>query len=302
MSVQDIKTYPAVLYSSKSTLLWACCKPRIANRLFGDKIRLKNLNLRIFRVTTLKNPIPDAGVRVQKIKARPLKKASATNNGSKSLAQFLNSQCPEILGTSMAEITKEEMRERLGNIDQIRDIIFGAQLREYDNRFDKIDSDLSMMQQDMQSRIEQVKTVLSAEMKVAVDSLEKKVKSLTSNTQEESADLRQQVDRVNRKFSSSMEALDEAIDNQTSSLRDELSKTRDRLSEETRTLKTQVFEELDRRFSMLRDVKVSRDDMAEILFELGMRLKGTEFVPELKGAADNKLNTEFLLPERHHNG
>ena len=202
----------------------------------------------------------------------------------------------------MAEITKEEMRERLGNIDQIRDIIFGAQLREYDNRFDKIDSDLSMMQQDMHARIEQVKTVLSTEMKAAVDSLEKKVKSLTSNTQEESADLRQQIDRVNRKFSSSIEALDEAIDNQTSSLREEVSQTRERLSEETRTLKTQVFEELDRRFSMLRDVKVSRDDMAEILFELGMRLKGTEFVPELKGVTDNKLNSEFLLPERHHHG
>ena len=202
----------------------------------------------------------------------------------------------------MAEITKEEMRERLGNIDQIRDIIFGAQLREYDNRFDKIDSDLSMMQQDMQARIEQVKNVLSAEMKAAVDSFEKKVKSLTLNTQEESADLRQQIDRVNRKFSSSIEALDEAIDNQTSSIRNELSQNRERLSEETRTLKTQVFEELDRRFSMLRDVKVSRDDMAEILFELGMRLKGTEFVPELKGVADNKLNNEFLLPERHHHG
>jgi exonuclease VII large subunit len=202
----------------------------------------------------------------------------------------------------MAEITKEEMRERLGNIDQIRDIIFGAQLREYDNRFDKIDSELSMMQQDTLARIEQIKTVLSAEMKVAIDSLEKKVKSLTSNTQEESADLRQQIDRVKRKFSSSIESLDEAMDNQTSSIRDELSQTRERLSEETRTLKTQVFEELDRRFSMLRDVKVSRDDMAEILFELGMRLKGTEFVPELKGVTDNKLNNEFLLPERHHHG
>ena len=268
----------------------------------GDKTWLNNLNLWIFRVNILKNSIPDAGVRVQTIKAPPLKKASATNNCRKSLAHFLNSQSLEIPGTSMAEITKEEMRERLGNIDQIRDIIFGAQLREYDNRFDKIDSDLSMMQQDMQARIEQVKTVLSAEMKAAVDSLEKKVKLLTSNTQEESADIRQQVDRVNRKFSSSMEALDEAMDNQTSSLRDELSQTRERLSEETRTLKTQVFEELDRRFSMLRDVKVSRDDMAEILFELGMRLKGTEFVPELKGVADNKLNTEFLLPERHHHG
>jgi len=202
----------------------------------------------------------------------------------------------------MAEITKEEMRERLGNIDQIRDIIFGAQLREYDNRFDKIDSDLSMMQQDMQTRTEQIKTVLSGEMRAAVDSFEKKIKSITLNTQEESADLRQQIDRVNRKFSSSIEALDEAIDNQTSSLREEVSQTRERLSEETRTLKTQVFEELDRRFSMLRDVKVSRDDMAEILFELGMRLKGTEFVPELKGVTDNKLNSDFLLPERHHHG
>ncbi len=202
----------------------------------------------------------------------------------------------------MAEITKEEMRERLGNIDQIRDIIFGAQLREYDNRFDKIDSELSMMQQDMQTRLEQIKTVLSGEMRAAVDSFEKKIKSITLNTQEESADLRQQIDRVNRKFSSSIEALDEAIDNQTSSLREELSQTRDRLSEESRTLKTQVFEELDRRFSMLRDVKVSRDDMAEILFELGMRLKGTEFVPELKGVTDNKLNSDFLLPDRHHHG
>lgn len=202
----------------------------------------------------------------------------------------------------MAEITKEEMRERLGNIDQIRDIIFGAQLREYDNRFDKLDSDLSMMQQDMQARIEQVKTVLGTEMRTAIDSFDKKVKSITLNTQEESADLRQQLDRVNRKFSSSIEALDEAIDNQTGSIREELSQTRERLSEETRTLKTQVFEELDRRFSMLRDVKVSRDDMAEILFELGMRLKGTEFVPELKGVTDNKLNNEFLLPERHHHG
>lgn len=202
----------------------------------------------------------------------------------------------------MAELSKEEMRERLGNIDQIRDIIFGAQLREYDNRFDKIDSDISMLQQDMQVRIEQIRTVLSAELRAAVDSFEKKAKSISLNTQEESADLRQQIDRINRKFSSSIEALDEAIDNQTGSLRDEFSKTRDQLSEETRTLKTQVFEELDRRFSLLREIKVSRDDMAEILFELGMRLKGTEFVPELKGAADNKLSTDFLLPDRHDRG
>lgn len=199
----------------------------------------------------------------------------------------------------MAEITKEEMRERLGNIDQIRDIIFGAQLREYDNRFERIESDISMLQQDMQTRLEQVKTVLTTELRAAFDSFEKKIKAINSTTQEDTADLRQQIDRLNRKFSSSIEALDEAIDNQTGSIRDDFSVSRDKLQEDMRTLRTQIFEELDRRFSVLREGKVSRDDMAEILFELGMRLKGTEFVPELKEAADSNLDTGRLLPDRH---
>ncbi|MDB9511310.1 hypothetical protein PN499_08975 [Kamptonema animale CS-326] len=200
----------------------------------------------------------------------------------------------------MAEITKEEMRERLGNIDQIRDIIFGAQLREYDNRFDRIESDISLLQQDIQTRLEQVKSVLTTELRAAFDSFEKKLKSINSTVQEDTTDIRQQIDRVNRKFSSSIEALDEAIDNQTGAIRDDFSQSRDQLQEDIRSLRTQVFEELDRRFSVLREVKVSRDDMAEILFELGMRLKGSEFVPELKEVADSNLDTGLLLPDRHH--
>ena len=200
----------------------------------------------------------------------------------------------------MAEITKEEMRERLGNIDQIRDIIFGAQLREYDNRFDKIESDLTILQQDIQTRLEQVKSVLTTELRAAFESVEKKFKSLSTTTQEEAADMRQQIDRMNRKFSTSIESLDEAIDSQTTSIRSDFSQSRDQLQEEIRSLKTQVLEELDRRFSVLREVKVSRDDMAEILFELGMRLKGSEFVPELKEVADNKsVDSGRLLPDRH---
>jgi gas vesicle protein len=186
----------------------------------------------------------------------------------------------------MGEITKEEIRERLGNIDQIRDIIFGAHLREYSERFDRIESNLSEFQDDLRDRIEDVRSVLASELKITTEAIEKKLKSLNTNTQEEVSDLRQQVDRVNRKFTSSIEALDEAVDGQKVALRDELAQTRDKLQEDARELKSHVLEELERHFSVLRDAKVSKDDMAEILFELGMRLKGTEFVPELKEAAE----------------
>lgn len=200
----------------------------------------------------------------------------------------------------MSEISKEEMRERLGNIDQIRDIIFGPQLREYDNRFEKIESDISLLQQEMRDRIDQVKTVVSTELRSTFDSLEKKIRSISLSYQEEISDLRQQVDRVNKKFTNAVEALDQNLDSQSNSIRKELTEGRSKLQEDVRTLRIQVFEELERRLSSMRDAKVSKDDVAEILFELGMRLKGNEFVPQLKQAVtvDDDVYTDIPIIEQ----
>jgi exonuclease VII large subunit len=196
-----------------------------------------------------------------------------------------------------SEITKEEMRERLGNIDQIRDIIFGPQLREYESRFDKLESNLSMLQQEMLGRVEQVKTAVSTELRAAVESIDKKIKSLSLNSQEEIADLRQQIERTNKKFTNSIESLDENIDQQTTSIREDLTQSREKLHDEVNTLKTQIFEELERRFSLLKEMKVSKDDMAELLFELGMRLKGTEFVQEVTQVGKKDLDELPLLTQ-----
>ena len=49
---------------------------------------------------------------------------------------------------NMTQMSREDVRERLGNIDQIRDIIFGTQLREYENQFTKLESDISVLQQE----------------------------------------------------------------------------------------------------------------------------------------------------------
>jgi translation elongation factor EF-G len=195
----------------------------------------------------------------------------------------------------MSEITREEVRERLGNIDQIRDIIFGAQLRDYDNRLDKVESDLMLLQQEMRERLDQVKNSFSTEIKTAVDGWEKKLKSLGLTTQEECADLRIQVDRLNRKFSSSLQTLDETVDSQSNAIRNELTQAKTQLQNDVMSLRDLVLEELDKRFSQLADDKVSRDDVAETLFALGMRLKGTEFIPKLRETAgDNDAHIPFL--------
>ncbi|MEB3215198.1 MAG: hypothetical protein VKN72_02920 [Nostocales cyanobacterium 94392] len=65
----------------------------------------------------------------------------------------------------MTQMLREEVRERLGNIDQIRDIIFGAQIREYETRFGKLESDISLLQQEMRSHVEQLKVCFATELK-----------------------------------------------------------------------------------------------------------------------------------------
>ncbi|MEQ9354457.1 MAG: hypothetical protein RIG63_24100 [Coleofasciculus chthonoplastes F3-SA18-01] len=197
----------------------------------------------------------------------------------------------------MAEISKEQMRERLGNIDQIRDIIFGAQLREYDSRIDKIESNLALIQQEMRDRIEQTKTVYATELRAAVDSLEKKLKSLNMTVQNDNSEIRQTIDMVNKKFSGNMESLDNNLEKQTNNLHNELSETREKIQDDIRSLRSYVFEELERRFSLINEGKVSKDDMADILFELGLRIKGTEFAPELKEAAGSDVDVDVRLLE-----
>ncbi len=200
----------------------------------------------------------------------------------------------------MAELTKEEMRERLGNIDKIRDIIFGSKLREYENRFDKLESEVSLVKQEIHNQIEQVKNAFSTELQATVDSMDQKIRSINltlQNNQEDIGETKQQIERVNRKITTTKEALDEIINNQTNSFGEKLSKTRETLQNDVSNLKTQILDELEKQFSLLQDGKVSRDDLAEIMFEVGMRMKKTELMTELKEAADKNIGTEILVSD-----
>jgi archaellum component FlaC len=195
----------------------------------------------------------------------------------------------------MGEITKDEMRERMGNIDLIRDIIFGPKLQEYDARLDKLESNLSSLDKEMRDHIEQVKTDCLMELRTSVESLEEHLKSLSLTFQKDNADIRQLIDRTYQNFSGSLESLDKTLVSQTTSIRKDLTDTREKLQEDTRTLKSQIFDELEKRFASLTKAKVSRNDMADILFELGLRIKGAELTPELREATNNTDESKDVL-------
>ncbi|GAB4277135.1 MAG: hypothetical protein Fur0025_02840 [Oscillatoriaceae cyanobacterium] len=198
----------------------------------------------------------------------------------------------------MGDAIRDEMRDKLGNLDQIRDLLFGDRIRDYENRFLRMESELGAVRQEMQTSIEQLKNQLSAELNVAVNSIEKKLKYLSATADEEIEDIRQQLERSTQISSTSIAAIDKNFKSQTNSLQERISQTRQILEQEIDAVKSELLKELDKRYTNLGEAKLSRDYLAELLFELCMRVKGTDLVVDAKEPSETKRNAELLLPER----
>lgn len=199
----------------------------------------------------------------------------------------------------MADMTTD-MRDRLGNIDQIRDLLFGQQMGDYARRFeiynqrlDHIETQLNQLQEETSTRFEELQTSLTTEIRTAVDSIEKKLKYLTLSTHEETTKLQQSIKATDQKFTDEIREVTQTFATTTSGIQTDLGETKTKLEKDIQALRTQVFEELNKSFSNLAEAKVSRLDLAEVLFELCLKVKGTEYLPE-----SSSVQAELMLPEQ----
>ena len=63
-------------------------------------------------------------------------------------------------------------------------------------------------------------------------------------------------------------------------------------------MRKQIFAQLETSLGNLEEKKVGRADLAEVLFQLCLKVKGTEFVPDLKEVAENRIIADFVLPDK----
>ncbi|NBD34245.1 MAG: hypothetical protein GVY17_15075 [Cyanobacteria bacterium] len=197
----------------------------------------------------------------------------------------------------MAEISKEEMRDRLGNLDQIRELLFGKQSREYEYRLDQIESELAQFQEATHHRLSELREELVNEIQSAINALEKQLKYVRLNSQEEVSHLRQSVEENRQRTQARINALSQTLNATSESLRSELGQTREQLQTDIQHLKQELDEEIESHFRDLGQTKISRDDFAEILFNLCLKIKGSDSDVLADSEATEK-ELDYLLPDR----
>lgn len=162
-----------------------------------------------------------------------------------------------------------------GNIDKIRDILFGNNIRDYDKRFvqleEKIAADMDEMRQESRRMFEQLETFIRGEIQSLIEQLR------TEQTDRTDSDLglEKELEKLARRVSKDEEA-------NAASLRDARQALLDQgkaLHEEILAATRSTTDTIKREVQDLRFMKTDRSALAAALTDVAMRIGG-ESAPE----------------------
>lgn len=209
----------------------------------------------------------------------------------------------------MNEFTKDQMRQRLGNISQLQELLFGEQidkynqkLEEYNQRLDRLETNTAEFRSTITKRIEQLENKLFERIDSVANSSETKIKYVNLKTQEEQRKIQQQLNSVSQHSYKNIDFLQDSLNNNVNNLRSEIVQSKSALDRDLQQLKEQIAEKLEHNLAKLSNNKVSREDLSEVLFELCLKLKRSDVNLELPSKVNgDRVKGDLMLPENKDN-
>ena len=168
------------------------------------------------------------------------------------------------------------------NVDQIRDILFGGQMRDYERRFtdlhQKLEADLARMREAQDKRLAQIEKRVDDQF----EKLNKLVRQEIDDRNGAVADLESRVQQASR---TARAEINKAIDGVSGEVAQSDERLRTALADLNDTFNARVGETenaLSRSGAQLHAEKVGREDLAALLSEFALRLTGDFDLPGAK--------------------
>lgn len=187
----------------------------------------------------------------------------------------------------------DESSANMGNIDKIREILFGGYVRDYDRRFKRLEDRLSQEQghlrEDISQRIRAMEELLNNEL----DNLAEKSKAERQERQLAYQDLKNDLGALRSETTSRLNQLDEQISRDIKQVRQQVQGKHQEISTLLRQQVEMLLSLVKQEVAQLQEEKVSRSDLASFFSEFAMRLN-RDFNVVLKGGEKNrKTGSEF---------
>jgi len=195
----------------------------------------------------------------------------------------------------MNEITKAEMRKRLSNITQLQELLFGEKIDEYNHKLeqhsqkiDYLEANCQKFQLVTEERLTQLENKLNNRINSVANTLDKKIQYLNISNQKEQKKIQQELASLSQKSGNNIDFLQNSLNANTNNLKTEITQVKSALDRDMQLLKQQVFEKLKSNLLELSSNKISRGDLAEVLFEISLQLKESDVDLTLPPSEENQ--------------
>ena len=160
-----------------------------------------------------------------------------------------------------------------GKIEQIRDILFGVQMHDYDDRFGRLEAQLRQASDELRKTFSQRYDDLQRLMQQELESLKTQLKAEEDARAHAVRTLVRDVQSLGTSLESTTEELTQKMDAADEELRQSLLQQAKRLSDEMQQKYADLSALLDRELQDVRDVKTDRTALADLLVEVATRLR-----------------------------
>lgn len=180
---------------------------------------------------------------------------------------------PELTG-SMESINQASTGEvhSSGSLDKVRDILFGAQAREYDKRFTRLEERLSREAADLREDIRKRFDALADYFRGEIESLTHRLMSERDERTASSNELARQLHELAGALERRAAQLDDEATRKYRELRQQLLDHVRMLNDDIQRRHDDLAAALERAVHELRSEKVDRTALANLLTEVAMRL------------------------------
>jgi CHASE3 domain sensor protein len=178
-----------------------------------------------------------------------------------------------------AEQQTQVLRGGAGNVDKIRDILFGSQMRDYESRFARLEETLIKetleIRETNKRRFEQLESYIRREFETVQSRLKAERDERTDSASQQSRELKDLGDSLSRRIRD----LDDRETNGERALRSDLLQQARDLTDEIRARHDEMANILDKRVNELRDGKTDRAALATLFNEVALRLSDQFQIP-----------------------
>lgn len=163
-----------------------------------------------------------------------------------------------------------------GNLDKVRDILFGTQMRDYEKRFNRMEErfmkECTNLRDDTRKRLDSLETYIRQE----IESLGEIVKKQQSTQDEALKDLAQELRNQTISLEQKVSHLDEQSNKTAKDLRQQILEQSKNLDDEIQQKFSEMLAVIERETKELRIDKANRSTLSALFAEIAMRLRSEQ--------------------------